>query len=375
MGVSDATLRAIAARFALDGEIEGIRPLPGGHINESYRVDVEREGRVRRYLLQRLNPQVFPRPELVMENVARVTGHIAKRLQEEGAAGRERRAPTLVPTREGRGWHTEPDGTCWRALPFVSGAVTRERARSPADARVAARAFGGFLRLLADLEDPPLHETIPGFHDTAARIARLEAVARADPCGRAGEAREALDALMAQRALAEMLPPLLASGAVPRRIAHNDAKLANVLLDERTGEALCVVDLDTVMPGSALFDFGDMVRSMTSPTVEDEEEPARVGVRLPFFEALVRGYLGAAGALLTPVERDLLPFAGRLLTFEQGVRFLTDHLDGDRYYRVRRPGHNLARCRTHLALLRSLTLEAPRLEAIVRSVSGSLRLG
>lgn len=374
MGVSDATVRAIAARFSLEGAIEDVRPLPGGHINESYRVDVERKGRVRSYLLQRLNSRVFPRPELVMENVARVTEHVAKRFEGDGTADRERRAPTLVPTRAGRGWHTEPDGTCWRALPFVTGAVTRERPRSPDDARVAARAFGEFLRLLADLENPPLHETIPGFHDTAARIARLEAVVRADPCGRAAQAREETDAVTAQRVLAGVLPPLLASGAVPRRIAHNDAKLSNVLLDERTGEALCVVDLDTVMPGSALFDFGDMVRSMTSPTAEDEAATARVAVRLSYFEALVEGYLGVVGTLLTRAERDLLVFSGRLVTLEQAVRFLTDHLDGDRYYRIERPGHNLARCRTQLALLRSLTLEAPRLDAIVRSVAGALRL-
>jgi aminoglycoside phosphotransferase (APT) family kinase protein len=163
-----------------------------------------------------------------------------------------------------------------------------------------------------------------------------------------------------------VLPPLLRSGVVPVRIAHNDAKLANVLLDERSGEPLCVVDLDTVMPGSALYDFGDLVRSVTSPSLEDEEDLSQVGVRVPLFEALARGYLEAVGAVLTSVERDQLVFAGRLITLEQAVRFLTDHLEGDRYYRIARPGHNLIRARTQLRLFESLTEREGELQEIIR---------
>jgi Ser/Thr protein kinase RdoA (MazF antagonist) len=170
---------------------------------------------------------------------------------------------------------------------------------------------------------------------------------------------------MNQRQLADVLPPLLRSGAVPSRIAHNDAKLSNVLFDERSDEPLCVVDLDTVMPGSALYDFGDLVRSVTSPTLEDEEDLSRVCVRVPMFEALARGYFKAAGAVLIPVERDLLAFAGRLITLEQAVRFLTDHLEGDRYYRIARPGHNLIRARTQLRLLESLTEREGELKEII----------
>jgi aminoglycoside phosphotransferase (APT) family kinase protein len=168
-----------------------------------------------------------------------------------------------------------------------------------------------------------------------------------------------------------VLPPLLRSGAVPVRIAHNDAKLANVLLDERSGEPLCVVDLDTVMPGSALYDFGDLVRSVTSPSLEDEEDLSQVGVRVPLFEALARGYLEAVGAVLTSVERDQLVFAGRLITLEQAVRFLTDHLEGDRYYRIARPGHNLMRARTQLRLLESLTERQRELKDIIRVAATS----
>lgn len=355
MGLTAAAVQTIAERFAISGDVASVTPLPGGHINDSYRVGVRRGGGPHAYLLQALNPRVFPRPTLVMENVARVTRHMA---------ARKPGVPTLVPTHDGADWHGEPDGTCWRMFVFVDG-VVHEVARGPEDARSAGRAFGEFLRLLADYDGPPLHETIAGFHDTAARFARLEGAVHADPCRRVDEARGEIEAVMTRRPLADVLPPLVASGEIPRRIVHNDAKIANVLLDERTAEPLCVVDLDTVMPGSALWDFGDLVRSTVSPTAEDEEGLARVGVRLPLFAALVRGYLQEAGPLLVPRERALLGFAGRLVTLEQAVRFLTDHLEGDRYYRVARPGHNLVRCRTQLALLRSLESHASELDGLV----------
>lgn len=360
-----AAARALAEQFALEGEIVSVAALPGGHINDSYRVDVQSDGGNRAYLLQALNPRVFPRPDLVMENVSRVTRHLARRLEAAGVPGRERRALSLVPTRRGSAWHLAADGTCWRMFRFIMGTVVLDRACDPQDAQVAGRAFGDFLRLLSDYDGPPLHETLPGFHDTAARFARLEGAVEADPCRRAAAAGGAIEALMARRPLADVLPPLIASGEIPLRIVHNDAKISNVLLDERTGEALCVIDLDTVMTGSTLWDFGDLVRSLTSPTAEDEEDLARVGVRVPMFAALARGYLEVAGTLLVPRERELLGFAGRLITLEQAVRFLTDHLEGDRYYRIERPGHNLVRCRTQLALLQSLDEKAAELDAIV----------
>jgi Ser/Thr protein kinase RdoA (MazF antagonist) len=348
---------AIAQRFRVDGSIATVTPIPGGHINDSFRVDMHPErGASRSYLLQRLNPEVFPRPELVMENVARVARHLAQR---------SARYPALIAARDGHDWITTSSGDVWRMFDFVPGATVRQRVQSPADARAAGRAFGAFLRLLAD-DVLPLHETIPGFHDTRARFAQLEAARRADVCHRVSEALPEIQMLQAERGLADVLPPLLGSGALPVRTVHNDAKIGNVLLDERTGAPLCVIDLDTVMLGSALYDFGDLVRSATSPTPEDEEDLSRVGVRLDLFAALTQGYLEAAGAVLTRPERELLAFAGRLITLEQAVRFLTDHLAGDRYYRIERPGHNLIRCRAQLVLLRSLTAQAAALERIIK---------
>lgn len=356
VGGSADLVRDVAGRFDVGGSIIDATAIPGGHINDSYRIDARAPGgATRSFLLQRINRTVFTRPDLVMENVEHVARHLARR---------DPGYPALVATQEGGGWITDASGEVWRMFVFVPGATVRQRVEFPADAHAAGRAFGGFLRLLADAPFS-LHETILGFHDTRGRFARLEAARRADVCHRAALVAPELDALQEERAIADMLPPLIASGALPTRVVHNDAKIGNVLLDQRTGEPICVIDLDTVMPGSILYDFGDLVRSSTSPTAEDTTDLASVGVRLDLFEALTRGYLEAAGPVVTSQERELLVSSGRLITLEQAIRFLTDHLEGDRYYRIDRPGHNLIRCRAHLAMFRSLTDQAAALERII----------
>jgi len=349
-------VRTVAGQFWVDGFVTTVQAVPGGHINDTYRIETRQSDGTRRgYLLQRLNAHVFTRPELVMENVARVARHLARR---------STRYPALVPSRESGDWVTDTAGRVWRMFVHIDGARVREHVQTPADARGAGRAFGEFLRLLAD-DGPSLHETIPGFHDTSARFARLDAAIQADGVHRVAEARSEVDAVMADRALADMLPPLIAAGTVSLRPVHNDAKIANVLFDAASGDPWCVIDWDTVMPGSALHDFGDLVRSSVSPTAEDETDLSTVGVRSELFAALARGYLESAGDVLTAHEVRLLGFAGRLITLEQAVRFLTDHLEGDRYYRIARPGHNLIRCRAQLALLRSLTDHGAALERII----------
>jgi aminoglycoside phosphotransferase (APT) family kinase protein len=234
---------------------------------------------------------------------------------------------------------------------FIEGTRTLHEVRSAADAERLGRAFGEFHDLMADLPPPPLHETIPRFHDTPWRLTRFEQSVAADVCGRAGDVRAEIDFIRAHAGLA----PLLVQANVPQRVVHNDAKIGNVLFDESTGDVLCVVDLDTVMPGTILFDFGDMVRSGVCTAAEDETDLARVEVDLSLFEALTRGYLGAAGSLLTATERDHLVTAGKVIVFEQAVRYLTDFLEGDRYYKTSRPGHNLDRCRNQTKLVESLT--------------------
>jgi Ser/Thr protein kinase RdoA (MazF antagonist) len=213
-----------------------------------------------------------------------------------------------------------------------------------------------------------LHETIPHFHDTPARLATLERAVMADSTGRVGDAGPEIEAILDRRPLARALEDRVAGGELALRPTHNDAKIANVLFDATTGQPLCVVDLDTVMPGLAPHDFGDMVRSMVSDAAEDERDPTRVEVRVPVFEALARGFTAAAGAALSPLERSQLPTGALVITLEQAARFLADHLEGDRYYRISRPGHNLDRARTQLRLLESLEAHGAGLQRIVDSL-------
>ena len=344
MDVSDA--RAVAGRFALGGEVHSIMSLPGGHINDSYRIDLGGKEEGTSFLLQRLNPHVFPRPDHVMENVARVTRHIAS----QGGP-----TLTLVPTTDGRDWLVDGAGGVWRSFRWIPDSVVRVRAESPAACYTCGNAFGEFLRLVGNYDGTRLHETIPGFHDTAGRFSQLDAAVQRAASSRLADAQAEVKALLAERSVAGVLPPRFAAGALPTRIVHNDAKIANVLFDRSSDAALCVVDLDTVMPGSPLADFGDLVRSCTSPAAEDERDQSQVGADPERFAALARGFLEGSGDLLSQPERELLVFAGRWITLEQAVRFLTDYLGGDRYYRVSYPDHNLVRARAQLALYRSLT--------------------
>jgi len=351
-------LAFLVRRFAVEGRIKEIAPLPGGHINEGYRVEMAGDT-TSSYLLQRLNPDVFPRAELVMENIARVTRHLAARPRPETLT------LSLVPTTTGGAWVNDAAGACWRMYSFVRGAHVLEHTSSPGTVRTAARAFGYFIASLDDYSGPPLHITIPGFHDAPARLDSLERAARADPARRLESARPELEALLAQRDTAEQFEDVIRNRVPRRRIVHNDAKLANVLLDDVGGNARCVVDLDTVMPGSALHDFGDMVRSMSSATAEDERDLLKVAVRYDLFEAIVAGFLEGCGPLLTAAERANLLLAGRVITLEQAARFLTDYLEGDRYYRDTHGDQNLARARTQLRLYESLTHGRDDLQRII----------
>jgi Ser/Thr protein kinase RdoA (MazF antagonist) len=363
-------VQQIAARFKLAGRLRSIAPFHGGHINNSYLLACDDGGAIRRYLLQRINPAVFPRPVQIMENIQRVTDHLRRRLAARGTASEEiaRRVLTLVPAEDDAWFTMGADGTVWRMYLFIEATCVLTEVRSPADAATAGRAFGEFQRELADYHGPRLQETIPDFHNTPLRLAALEKAVAADAHGRAADTRAEIDFALSRRTLARILVDLLASGAIPERIVHNDAKISNVLFDETTAEALCVTDLDTVMPGTPLFDFGDMVRSMTCTAAEDETDLARIAVDPALFEALVRGYLSAA-TFLNAVEREHLLAAGQVITFEQGLRFLTDYLRGDVYYRVIRPKQNLDRCRTQFALLDSLERMAPELRRLVAAAA------
>ena len=366
-------IESIAAAFAIPGRFVSAAPLGSGHIHATHLVVHEDAGRRRRTVLQRLNRAVFPEPAKLMENVARVTGHQQALLARENVPDAARRALRLVPPRAGGLAHVDASGETWRAFVFVEGAHSHDVVRGAADARAAAQAFGRFQTQLVDLPEPPLHEVLPRFHDARWRLEQLLEAARADACGRLRDVRAEMDFVLAREGVVDRLPALRSAGRLPERIAHNDTKINNVLFDDASGEAICVIDLDTVMPGLAVHDFGDLVRTAASPTAEDERDLTKVGLREDLFAALVEGYLRGARAFLTEVERAELGFASRLLTLTVGMRFLADHLAGDRYFRVHRPGQNLDRARTQLRLVASIEEHSGRMEEIVAEAAERLR--
>jgi aminoglycoside phosphotransferase (APT) family kinase protein len=365
---------AVLARFDVAGQLLSLEPHTSGLINHSWLARFASPEGPRRYLLQQINRHVFHRPEEVMENMARVTGHVALHLAREGVPDVQRRVLSLVSTREGSTHTRDEGGETWRLVPWLESTRPIEHASTESEARETARAFGRFLAQLQDLPGPPLHETIVGFHDTPARLATFERAVAADRVARAASCRAEVEALRGRRALASALALPASRGEIPVRPTHNDAKIANVLFDERTGEALCVVDLDTVMPGLSLHDFGDLARSGVSDSDEDERDLSRVAVRVPFFEALARGFVEGAGRALSPAERSLLVTGAEVIVYEQAIRFLGDHLDGDRYYRTSRPGHNLDRARNQIRLLEELEARGPELRRIVAAI-GTTRVG
>ncbi len=356
----DAT--AVLTRFAVPGSLVSLEPHTSGLINHSWVAAFEEPAGRRRYVLQQINRHVFHHPDEVMENMRRVTSHVAARLARDGTPDAGRRVLSFASTRDGASHHVDAAGETWRLVPWVEGTRATERAATEAEAHETARAFGRFLAHLQDLPPPPLHETILAFHDTPGRLVAFERAVAADRVSRASECRREIAALLDRRPLASALAEPAARGEIPVRPTHNDAKIANVLFDEATGEGICVVDLDTVMPGLAPYDFGDLARSTVSDSEEDERDLSRVRVRVPVFEALARGFVEGAGNALSHAERSLLVTGAKVIVYEQAVRFLGDHLDGDRYYRTTRPAHNLDRARTQIRLLEGLETAEPRLD-------------
>ncbi|MDR3726514.1 MAG: aminoglycoside phosphotransferase family protein [Terracidiphilus sp.] len=353
---------AEARHFQISGTFIGATPYGSGHINDSYCAVFQEAGVPVRYLLQRINHSIFKNPAALMENIQRVTAHLASQMADE--PDRDRRVLTLIPARDGRAWHVDADGNHWRTYRFIENAHTYDAVESTKQAFQAAKAFGHFQKLLASLPAPRLHDIIPDFHNTPKRLLALEEAIAADAVGRSLLAKQEIDFVLKHQSIAGVL----LNANLPERVTHNDTKFNNVLLDDATGEGICVVDLDTVMPGLALYDFGDMVRTTTSPALEDERDLSRVNLQFHMFEALLRGYLTSAGAFLTKSERQYLAFSGRLIAFEQGVRFLTDYLAGDTYYKVHRDSQNLDRCRTQFKLVESIEQQEDRMERLVQSI-------
>jgi aminoglycoside phosphotransferase (APT) family kinase protein len=358
-------IRAVAPAFLLEGRLTDARRHGNGRIHETLVATFEENGVCVRYIFQRINSYVFRDVPRMMENIRRVTAHLARVRSDRPD---QKRQLSLVSARDGNVFYRDESGEFWRVYPFIEGTLTHEKINRPEQACQAARAFGEFVRDLSTLPPPPLYETIPGFHDTAMRFANLETAIEADRFSRARACRQAIDFAGDRRWIASSIQDLIQSGSIPVRATHNDTKINNVLFDSKSGRGVAVVDLDTVMPGTWLHDFGDMVRSAANPAAEDDRDLARITLRPDLFEAIARGYATAVGAMWNEAEWANLVFSARVIAYELGMRFLTDHLEGDRYFKASHPGHNLERCLVQFELVRRLEESEAELQGIVSRI-------
>ena len=363
-------IRSLARHFAMPGDYVSHAPCGQGHINDTYEIRYNQAGTHVRYILQRINHEIFTRPAEVMDNIRRVTTHIAARLEEQGESEASRKVLTLVPCRDGSLWHEDRDGNHWRAYFYIEGAEAHNHVNNTALAEEAARAFGSFQKHVSNMGGARLADTIPDFHNTRSRFDAFARAVEENRAGRKDSVAAEIDWVMQREPVADVLLDLHKAGKLPERITHNDTKINNVMIDHQTGEGLCVMDLDTVMPGLVLYDFGDLVRTTTISTAEDERDASRVMMRLPMFDALVRGYLGTARDFLTNEEIAQLAFSGKLITFEIATRFLTDHLNGDVYFKIHRPGHNLDRFRVQAALIGDIDRQFSQMQEVVANYAG-----
>lgn len=358
-------LELIAQQFKVDGKIETVDPLGSGLINDTFCVVSKKADGPKRYVLQRINHVIFKNPVQVMENICRVTEHIRAKLKKQRSKSADRQV-VVITTKNDECCYADPDGNYWRMYNLVRNAMTLDKLETPQMAYEAARMFGWFQRMLIDLPGEPLYETIPDFHTTPKRYQAFLEVLERDPCGRAKETKKEIDFVLKNAWICDVLLDEVAKGTVPVRITHNDTKINNVMLDVQTHKGICVIDLDTVMPGLSLYDFGDMVRTGTSPVEEDDTDLSKVSMRMQMFEMLAKGFAEETHSFLTDVEKKNLAFSGKLITFEQMIRFLGDYLAGDTYYKILRPGHNLDRARNQMKLVQSIIRQEEEMNAVAK---------
>ena len=352
----DTFLQAVLAQFPLSGSAVSCERYGCGHINVTYLV-VTSCGH--RYILQKINSHIFKDVPALMENIAGVTAYLRKQQSDP------RRVLTLVPTVSGKTYYTHEDGSFWRVYEFIEGSICLQQPETAEDFYQSAVAFGEFQQQLKDFPADTLHEIIPNFHNTPDRYRIFHETLAADPMGRAASVRNEIDHLLAREQEAGTLVSLLREGKLPLRVTHNDTKLNNVMLDEATRTPLCVIDLDTVMPGLSAYDFGDSIRFGAATAAEDERDLSKMEMDLDLFRTYTRGFLKACPGL-TELEKQMLPMGAKLMTLEVGLRFLTDYIDGDHYFAVHREGHNLDRCRTQLKLVTDMERKWDAMAQIIK---------
>ena len=359
----DEKLFAIVDHFAIRGTVAEIKPLGEGLINDTLLVKTAQTG-APDYVLQRINTNVFPDVDMLMNNIRAVTGHIRQKLQARGETDIDRRVLTFVPLKDDASkLYTRVDGEPWRLMVFINDAVTKQAA-NPESSEAAGEAFGDFQAMLADIP-VPLGETIKDFHNMEFRLKQLKEVIAADPAGRVASVQPMIDELLSYADEMTLAERLGREGKLPKRICHCDTKVNNMMFD-KNDRVLCVIDLDTVMPNFIFSDYGDFLRTAANFTAEDDADLSHVGFNMEIFKAFTRGYLRSAKAFLTPTERELLPYAATLFPYMQAVRFLWDFLNGDKYWKCRYPEHNLDRARNQLALFKSAYALKPEMAAFVK---------
>lgn len=363
MATQDIPVNEAAAAYDFGGEIVSIERYGGGHINDTFLVTTDHGAE---FVLQRINGYVFPNPEEIMANIMGVTHFIAKKLIRAGE-DQDRGTLTVKETKNGKFHYVDRDGNFWRVTKNIPNTTAYDFADSEARLFEAGAAFGRFQKMLADYPADTLYETLPRFHDTPVRYEQLMTAAREDKAGRLGNVAEEIAFATARRDDCGALMDLLHSGGLPLKVTHNDTKMGNVLIDNETGKAVCVIDLDTVMPGLAAFDFGDSIRAGATTAAEDEADLEKVHFSLPFFNAYAKGFLGEAGASLTKTEIQTLPVGAKLMTLEVGMRFLADYLNGDVYFKTDYPEHNLVRARNQFQLVAEMERHMDEMMEIVCS--------
>lgn len=365
----DEAVAAFGIADAINGTLVQQNPYGNGHINDTFLLRYETaDHSEKKYILQRMNHDIFRNPPLLMENIVHVTDHLRGIIRSRGGDP-ERETLNVLKTRDGASFFRDSSGSYWRVFPFIERSVCLEKVRNAKDFYDSAVAFGSFQKMLADFPAGTLHETIPNFHNTSSRFRDFRAAVQNGDRERAALARTEITFALDRESETAVLTALLDAGALPLRVTHNDTKLNNILFDADTGKALCIIDLDTVMPGLSLYDFGDSIRFGASTGDEDEPDLDKVSLDLSLFEAFTKGYLEGCAGSLTAKEIEMLPMGAKLMTYECGIRFLADFLTGDTYFKVHRENHNLDRARTQFKLVADMEAKWDQMKAIVEKYS------
>ena len=358
------------ASFPFEGILISENPYGSGHINDTFLLVFDLgDGEENRVILQRMNKDVFADPVSLMENIVGVTSYLRKKIEENGGDP-DRETLNVIPTGDGKSYYKDSLGDYWRAYKFITDATSYDKVEKPEDFYQSAVAFGNFQRLLADYPAEELHETIRDFHNTRARFQTFKKAVEEDVMGRAASVQDEINFVLEREDVADYLCDLLEKKEIPLRVTHNDTKLNNIMIDDATGKGICVIDLDTVMPGLAIHDFGDSIRFGASTAAEDEQDLSKVSCSMELFELYTRGFIEGCAGKLTDREIELLPMGAKTMTYECGMRFLTDYLQGDTYFKIHREGHNLDRCRTQFKLVEDMEKKWYTMNEIVKKLKG-----